>query len=195
MLGRPAQVQWPPFITSSTVGVPVPTTACSSSSRRPGNSRDDRDAASPIMFHSPATTTATSAASAMLTARRNSASASKPSGSSGRLWPNMSNIEANTRWTTGMPGADSTRTRSPTLRRMPSSTVTVSSRSKSNTQAEDVAARVGQRPDHRHRPAVGVQRQQVALVAQQDRGPLGGDPGDLACRGSASTWRARSSST
>ena len=59
----------------------MPTTACSSSSRRPGTSRIDRDAASPIMLcHSPATTTATSAASAMLTARRNSASASKPRG-------------------------------------------------------------------------------------------------------------------
>ena len=74
-----------PFMTSNTVGVPVATTACSSSSWRPGSSSDDREAASPIMFcHSPATTTATSAPLARSTARRNSASSSKPAGSS---WP------------------------------------------------------------------------------------------------------------
>jgi len=40
-----------------------------------------------------------------------------------------------------MPGAKSTRTRSPTLRRIPSTTVTVSSRSKSNTHGPTVSRR------------------------------------------------------
>ena len=63
MLGGPAQVERPAVHHEQRrSGVPVATTACSSSSCRPGSSSDDRDAASPIMFcHSPTTTTATSA--------------------------------------------------------------------------------------------------------------------------------------
>ena len=111
-------------MTSNTTGVPVSTTACSSSSWRPGSSSDDRDAASPIMFcHSPATTTATSAARATSTARASSASSSNPSGSSGALSPNMSNIEGKTRCAGRTPGAYSTRS---ARLRIPSSTVTVS---------------------------------------------------------------------
>ncbi len=62
MLGRPAQVERPAVHHEQRRGVPVATTACSSSSCRPGRSSEERDAASPIMFcHSPTTTTATSA--------------------------------------------------------------------------------------------------------------------------------------
>ena len=49
---------------------------------------------------------------------------------------------------------------------------------------DGVALGIGQRADDRDRgEAAGVQRQHVALVAQQHRRPLGGDPGHLAVRG------------
>ena len=93
-------------MTSATTGVPVATTACSSSSWRPGSSSDDRDAASPIMFcHSPTTTTATSDVRANSTARASSASSSKSSGSTGAFPPNMSNMDGNVRKAGRIPGA------------------------------------------------------------------------------------------
>ena len=173
-------------MTSSTTGVPVATTACSSSSWRPGSSSDDREAASPIMFcHSPATTTATSAPRARSTARWNSASSSNPSGSSGVFPPNMSNIDGNTRCTTrhaagvidphavAGPGADAVQHGDRLVE------VEVE-----DPRPEGVALGVGQRPDDRDRAqAAGVERQQVALVAQQHRRPLRGDAGHLAVRG------------
>ncbi len=50
-------------------------------------------------------------------------------------------------------------------------------------RAQGVAPGVRQGSDHRQRAqAAGVQREQAALVAQQHRRPLGGQPGDVAVR-------------
>ncbi len=150
----------------------------------PGSSSEDREAASPIMFcHSPTTTTATSAACARSTARCSSASSSKPSGSTGRC---RGTCRTSRQDPLGRPDARrivdhaTRRRRGP---RMPSSTVTVSSRSKSKHHGPNVSRLgVGERADDgdRRRPSRQIQRQEVALVAQQDRRSLGGDAGNLA---------------
>ena len=58
VLGGPAQVERPPVHHQQHDGVPVSTTAWSSSSWRPGSSSDEREAASPIIFCPLTTTTA-----------------------------------------------------------------------------------------------------------------------------------------
>ena len=159
---RPAQRRSSgrPFITSSTTGVPVATTAWSSSSCRPGSSSEDRDAASPIMFcHSPTTTTATSASRARSTAAASSAVVVEVLRVHRACCrPNMSNIDGERAL-----GRAARRGRSRPARRrrrvarMPSSTVTVSVEVVvEDPRPDGVAPGVGQRADHRdRREAVG----------------------------------------
>ena len=178
--------------------MPVSTTAWSSSSWRPGSSSDDRDAASPIICcHSPRTTTATSLSRAASTARCSSASSSKPSGSGGVLPGNMSNIEGNVRWAGRMPGAYRTSVASPSRRRSPSSTGTVSSRSKSKHHGPSVS-----RFESANGPTTATDPSAVA--SRGSRSPsLRSSTADRSAAtrassrwaGSASTVRARSSST
>ena len=171
-----------PFITSSTTGVPVSTTARRRSSWRPGSSSEDRDAASPIMFcHSPSTTTATSAARAASTARCSSAASSKSAGSSGAFPPNMSNIDGNTRCAGRTPGTYCTSTRVPD----PAPDPFQHGDRLGEVEVEAPRPEVSRResasgPMHRDRRRRRVvQRQQPALVAEQHRRSLGGGPGDL----------------
>ncbi len=82
------------------------TTFCSSSSWRPGRSRADADAFSPIRFwFCPTTTTATSEPAASSTALANSASSSKSSGTVGSPWSMWSNSDGNSRVNGRTPGA------------------------------------------------------------------------------------------
>ena len=138
-----------------------------------------------MFCHSPATTTATSASRARSTARCELGLVVEPLGVLRRV---AGEHVEHRREDALRRRARRARTRpvppSPALARMPSSTVTVSSRSKSkHPRPERVALGVGQRPDHRDRAqAAGVERQQVALVAQQHRRALGRDAGHLAVR-------------
>ena len=118
------------------------------------------------------------------TARWNSASSSNPSGSSGLLPPNMSNSDGNKRCTTGR------RARAPRAPRPDLGADAFQDRhglvqvEVEDPRPDGVALGVGQRTDDRDRAqAPSVQWQQAALVAQQHRRPLGGDPGHLAVRG------------
>ena len=193
-----------PFITSSTTGVPVSTTACSSSSWRPGSSSEERDAASPIMFcHSPdhdhGDVGLAGECRRRAGTRRPRRTLRGPPAGCRRTCRTSTGTPAAP---TGTPGAYSTRTSSPTLRpdavqhghRLVQVEV-------EDPGPEGVALGVGQRPDHRDRAqACSVERQQVRPrcaaappIARRRCGPPRGGRDRRAPRGPGPRRRTASS--
>ena len=176
-----------PFITSSTVGVPVATTACSSSSWRPGSSRDDREAASPIMFcHSPSTTTATSASVGDLHRAGELGVRVEPLRVLRRRCRRTCRTSTGTcAAPTGMPRAASRARRRRRGARMPSTTVTVSSRSKSKTQGPMVSRgeSASGAEDRDGADAAGSSGRRSPSFRSSTADAPGGVPRDLAVRG------------
>ena len=136
-----------------------------------------------MFCHSPTTTTATSAPRARSTARASSRRVVEAL----RLRRDVAGEHVEHRREgalapDGPPARSRPGPRRPTRARMPSSTVTVSSRSKSKHHGPSVSrCESASGPMHGDRlQRRRVERQQAALVAQQHRRSLGGHPRDLA---------------